>query len=93
MMKVRLSCNCRSAIAWACLAFSGGSLAAESPAPVQINVVAINDLHGYMEPNPQDYPSAQGVTRLTYGGIATLGAMLDELRKQDPNCCSLGRAT
>ncbi|WP_095115992.1 bifunctional metallophosphatase/5'-nucleotidase [Pseudomonas sp. Irchel 3F3] len=89
-MKVRLSCNCRSAIAWACLAFSGGSLAAESPAPVQINVVAINDLHGYMEPNPQDYPSAQGVTRLTYGGIATLGAMLDELRKQDPELLFIG---
>ncbi|MCE5976333.1 hypothetical protein LVS58_05280 [Pseudomonas sp. JR33AA] len=69
-MKVRLSCNYRSAIAWACLAISAGSLAAEPSAPVQINVVAINDLHGYLEPNPQNYAGAQGATRLTYGGIA-----------------------
>ena len=89
-MKVRLSCNYRSAIAWACLAISAGSLAAEPPAPVQINVVAINDLHGYLEPNPQDYAGAQGATRLTYGGIATLGAMLDELRTQDPDLLFIG---
>ena len=79
------------AFAMACLALSGCTIAADSPATVRINVVAINDLHGYLEANPQDYPSTDGsLTRQNYGGIATLGAMLDELRTEDPNLLFVG---
>lgn len=80
-----------SAVAWACLSISGYSVASDSSDTVRINVVSINDLHGYLEATPQDFPAADGsVIRQDYGGIATLGAMLDQLRMEDPDLLFVG---
>ncbi|WP_311969830.1 bifunctional metallophosphatase/5'-nucleotidase [Pseudomonas baltica] len=59
--------------------------------PVQVTVVAINDLHGYLQPNPWTYKDAAGTEyTLDAGGIATLGGMLDQLRAQDPQLLFVG---
>ncbi|AIZ35705.1 5'-nucleotidase [Pseudomonas parafulva] len=59
--------------------------------PVEINIVAINDLHGYLQANPWRYKDASGAEHsLAAGGIATLGGMLDQLRAQDPQLLFVG---
>lgn len=63
----------------------------EPPVPVQVNIVAINDLHGYLQANPWRVSDPQGNQRtLNLGGIATLGGMLDQLRRQDPQLLFIG---
>ncbi|WP_106476209.1 bifunctional metallophosphatase/5'-nucleotidase [Phytohalomonas tamaricis] len=55
--------------------------------PVDVNILAINDFHGYIEANPFRYPdptAPDGVRTVNAGGIATLGGMLDTFREQDP---------
>ncbi|TWI54816.1 5'-nucleotidase [Pseudomonas duriflava] len=74
---------------WACALILAGLVGcATSPrAPVEVNILAINDFHGYLQPNTFRYadPAApDGVRSIKAGGIATLGGMLDELRQQDP---------
>lgn len=77
-----------TALALGLLAASSSSFAAD---PVRITIAAINDLHGNLEPTTQDYRQADGSTaRLHYGGIATLGAMLDAWRSKDPDLLLVG---
>lgn len=58
---------------------------------VEVNIVAINDLHGYLQPNPWRYKGADGIERtVNVGGIATLGGMLDQLRAKDPQLLFIG---
>lgn len=65
--------------------------AARTPATVEVNIVAINDLHGYLQPNPWRYQAADGsLQTLDAGGIATLGGMLSQLRAQDPQLLFVG---
>jgi len=65
--------------------------ATEPPKPVAVNIAAINDLHGYLQPNTFTYRDANGqVHRVQAGGIATLGGMLDQLRAQDPQLVFVG---
>jgi 5'-nucleotidase len=79
------------AITWACLTFSAGYVAAEPSPSTRINVVAINDLHGYLEASPQRYRNAgDALTDRPYGGVATLAALLDELRADDPDLLFVG---
>ena len=59
--------------------------------PVQVTLVAINDLHGYLQANAWQYKDANGGEHtLNAGGIATLGGMLDQLRAQDPQLLFVG---
>ncbi|WP_455922144.1 bifunctional metallophosphatase/5'-nucleotidase [Pseudomonas putida] len=59
--------------------------------PVAVNIVAINDLHGYLQANRYAYKDGNGqVQRVEAGGIATLGGMLDQLRAQDPQLLFIG---
>ncbi|MGY4490727.1 bifunctional metallophosphatase/5'-nucleotidase [Pseudomonas sp. TE3610] len=61
------------------------------PKPVAVNIVAINDLHGYLQANRYAYKDGNGqVQRVEAGGIATLGGMLDQLRAQDPQLLFIG---
>ncbi len=65
--------------------------ASAPPKPVAVNIVAINDLHGYLQANRFAYKDANGtVQRMDAGGIATLGGMLDQLRAQDPQLLFIG---
>lgn len=82
-----------SAVALA-VAVLGGCAHVQPPAqPVAVNIVAINDLHGYLQANPysvRDSTAADGVRMLKAGGIATLGGMLTQLRKDDPQLLFIG---
>lgn len=81
----------RSVIAGACLAISASSAVAAPPATVSVNLIAINDLHGYLEANPRgDAAAGSSAGRRDFGGIATLGAMLNQLRSEDPDLLLVG---
>lgn len=56
-----------------------------------MNIIAINDLHGYLQANPWSYKDATGAEhKLAAGGIATLGGMLDQMRAKDPQLLFVG---
>ncbi|AZC22705.1 bifunctional metallophosphatase/5'-nucleotidase [Pseudomonas sessilinigenes] len=81
------------ALTLALVALAGCSSLSHEPQPVAVNIVAINDLHGYLQANPFSFkdPSAPGgVRKLQAGGVATLGGMLDQLRQQDPQLLFIG---
>jgi 5'-nucleotidase len=64
--------------------------ASHSPAghaPVEINIVALNDFHGNLEPSKYDVKAAGAADKRTVqaGGIDVLGGALDAFRKEDPN--------
>lgn len=76
------------------IAALGGCTHVQPPAPpIAVNIVAINDLHGYLQANPysfRDSTAADGMRTLKAGGIATLGGMLTQLRKEDPQLLFIG---
>ncbi|NIE75037.1 bifunctional metallophosphatase/5'-nucleotidase [Pantoea sp. Ap-967] len=79
------------AITWACLAMGANYSIAASLPTTRINVVAINDLHGYLEASPQRYRNTgDALDDRPYGGVAALGALLDELRAEDPDLLFIG---
>lgn len=81
------------ALTLALVALAGCSSLSHEPQPVAVNIVAINDLHGYLQANPFSFkdPSAPGgVRKLQAGGVATLGGMLGQLRQQDPQLLFIG---
>lgn len=52
--------------------------------PVELNVVAINDFHGNLEPSRYNFTGLDGKTeRLQAGGIDVLGGALATFRKED----------
>lgn len=65
----------------------------EAAQPVAVNLVAINDFHGYIQGSSFRYPDPANPGKtlsVNAGGIATLGGMLAELRKQDPQLLFIG---
>jgi 5'-nucleotidase len=58
---------------------------ASSHAPVEINLVAINDFHGNLEPNRYvlKHGKADAGIEMKAGGIATLGGALNAWRRED----------
>lgn len=54
-------------------------------APLEINLVAINDFHGNLEPSNYNYKpaGAEKAEKIQAGGIPTLGGALDAWRKED----------
>jgi 5'-nucleotidase len=58
---------------------------APARAPVEINLVAINDFHGNLEPSNYNYKpaGADKPVKIQAGGVPTLGGALDAWRKED----------
>jgi 5'-nucleotidase len=56
-------------------------------APVEINLVALNDFHGNLEPSKYTYtpPGATAPQTIQAGGIDVLGGALASFRSEDPN--------
>ncbi|NRR31739.1 bifunctional metallophosphatase/5'-nucleotidase [Oxalobacteraceae bacterium] len=62
------------------------------PNTVELNLVAVNDFHGNLEPSKFTYTSADGARERSViaGGIDTLGAALQAWRKEDPQLLLVG---
>ena len=61
--------------------------------PVEINLVALNDFHGYLQPSPFSYTdpgNPDAVITVQAGGVATLGGLLNKLRQDDPQLLFVG---
>lgn len=59
------------------------------PAEVEVNLLAINDFHGYLQPS--NYRSADPHNPVgELGGVATLGGLLRDLRARDPALLFVG---
>ncbi|WP_075794785.1 bifunctional metallophosphatase/5'-nucleotidase [Massilia putida] len=56
-------------------------------APIEINLVALNDFHGNLEPSKYTYtpPGATAPRTIQAGGIDVLKGALDTFRKDDPD--------
>jgi 5'-nucleotidase len=70
------------------LALSGCAPAPVRPAPaVEINLVALNDFHGNLEPSKYTYtpPGSTQPRTIQAGGIDVLKGALDTFRKDDPD--------
>jgi 5'-nucleotidase len=66
--------------------------ATKPPAPIEINLVAINDFHGHLEAENFTYTSAKDGKEheVHAGGIATLGAALQAWRREDGELLLVG---
>lgn len=60
---------------------------ARPPAPLEINLVALNDFHGNLEPSKYTYtpPGASTPRTIQAGGIDVLKGALDAFRNEDPD--------
>ncbi|WP_462380118.1 bifunctional metallophosphatase/5'-nucleotidase [Pseudomonas sp. Marseille-QA0892] len=59
--------------------------------PVEVNIVALNDFHGYIESGNLTYLDASGQPqKMKAGGIAAISGLLAEMRKQDPELLFVG---
>jgi len=60
---------------------------ARPPGPLEINLVALNDFHGNLEPSKYTYtpPGATAPRTIQAGGIDVLKGALDAFRKDDPD--------
>ena len=76
----------------ACLAAGCAPLAPAPRAPLDINLVALNDFHGHLESSKFVYKSAAEAAEKTIvaGGIDNLAAALQAYRKEDPNLLFVG---
>lgn len=82
-------------LAAAALAALLAACASPSPVPPNtavVNLVALNDFHGNLEPSPFTYTSARthGETTAQAGGIDALGAALQAWRKDDRELLLVG---
>ncbi|AIY43806.1 5'-nucleotidase [Collimonas arenae] len=61
-------------------------------APVTINLVAINDLHGHLEAETKSFASVADANprKLKVGGIDTIGGALNAWRAEDPQLLLVG---
>jgi len=76
-----------AAAAAAALLLSGCAAPSRPSAPLELNLVALNDFHGNIEPSKYTYtpPGATGPRTIQAGGIDVLKGALDTFRKEDPN--------
>ena len=76
----------------ACLAAGCAPLGPAPRAPLDINLVALNDFHGHLESSKFVYKSAAEAAEKTIvaGGIDNLAAALQAYRKEDPNLLFVG---
>lgn len=68
-----------------------GGCATHAPAPIEVNLVAINDFHGQLEAHDKAYSlNGQPKRSLRVGGIDTLGGALKAWRAEDPQLLLVG---
>jgi 5'-nucleotidase len=69
-----------------------GCAAWQQPRTVEVNLVALNDLHGHLEPTRFTYTSVESKEPRTVnaGGIVTLAGALKEWRRQDSELLLVG---
>lgn len=73
------------------LALAAAGCATVPSAPVTLNLVAINDFHGNLEPSKYTYTNAAGNSEtLRAGGIEALSGALAEWRKEDQDLLFIG---
>jgi 5'-nucleotidase len=66
---------------------AAGALAAAPPAPtVAVRLIAINDFHGYLDPDPADAKTV----RVPLGGAAYLATAIARLKATNPNNVVVG---
>jgi len=76
---------------FAVVAAGSGCGPAARPQPVEINLLAVNDLHGHIQPSAFSYRDASGEQhRLKAGGIGALSGLLARMRAQDPELLFVG---
>ena len=87
-MKIPSPSLLRLAFCAAALVLSGCA----TQAPVDINLVALNDFHGHLDAESFSYTSVRDKTpqQVTAGGIATLGAALQAWRAKDKDLLLVG---
>src|SRR4051812_40542504 len=73
-------------------AFLLSACATRSQAPLEVNLVAVNDFHGHLEASKYEYTSAleQRSATVQAGGIDTIGAALQAWRKEDRELLLVG---
>jgi 5'-nucleotidase len=83
-----LSC-CTAAVF---LAACSGLQPAAQNAPLEINLVAINDLHGHLEAETRSYASTAEAAphKFKVGGLDTIGGALSAWRAEDPQLLLVG---
>ena len=78
-----------AAILLLALLYSSACAAAPASPRVALKIAAINDFHGWLQPSPERVrvmgPQAPLESAVTAGGMPQLAAMIDRLRKQNPN--------
>jgi 5'-nucleotidase len=81
-------------LAFASAAVFAGCASVPNPpaAPIDINLVALNDFHGHLEASKFVYTSARDAkeTTVSAGGIDNLAAALQAFRKEDPELLLVG---
>jgi 5'-nucleotidase len=80
-----LAASTTLALALAGCASPSSHAPAPAHAPVEINLVALNDFHGNLEPSSYNYKPAgfDKAVKIQAGGVATIGGALDAWRKED----------
>jgi 5'-nucleotidase len=80
------------AVAFACTLSGNFATAAAPSAPIEINLVALNDFHGHLDASKFVYTSAQDGKEHTIsaGGIDNLAAALQAFRKEDKDLLFVG---
>lgn len=79
-----------AASVWVLLSFGLLSCAHRTASLVEVQLVALNDFHGYLLPSFYDGDTDENTAGLMAGGIATLGGVLRELRAEDPQLLFIG---
>ena len=65
--------------------------ATRSPAPIEVNLVALNDFHGQLESRDKVYTlNGQPPRTIRVGGIDTIGGALNAWRAEDPQLLLVG---
>ncbi|QNA88087.1 bifunctional metallophosphatase/5'-nucleotidase [Massilia sp. Dwa41.01b] len=82
----------RARLSFLALALAAAGCATTPRGPVTLNLVAINDFHGNLEPSKYEYTSAAtGTTRiLQAGGIEALSGALSAWRREDKDLLFIG---
>jgi 5'-nucleotidase len=52
---------------------------------MKLNIVFINDVHGYLTPHPELFYNETGEVVETVGGYAHIAGLVDDIRKDIPN--------
>jgi len=86
-----VSPRARAVVSTLVLALAAAGCATAPREPVTLNLVAINDFHGNLEPSKYTYTSAAGKSEtLRAGGIETLSGALAAWRKEDKDLLFIG---